>query len=77
MRHDAPFLVKRYAPMIGRPDSKRRVTVAHQDYRLADALRSAREELAFAARYPWPRHAGAWIERRGQAATHGSQRAGV
>lgn len=68
MRYDAPFLVKRYAPMIGRPDSPRRITVAHQEYTLNNAIVSARGELDFAARYPWRRHGGVWVERRGQSA---------
>ncbi len=44
MRHDSPFLVKRYASMIGRPDSPRRVTVAACEYTLEDALATARRD---------------------------------
>lgn len=69
MRHDAPFLVMRRAPMIGRPESKARVTVAHQAYRLADAL-----ELATFYNRNARRHGlrdRYWIEGRGQSARRG------
>jgi hypothetical protein len=68
MRHDAPFLVKRFAPMIGRPESKRRITVAYQAYRLADAIEWARGEQEHAERCSWVRRPALWIERRGQSA---------
>ena len=41
-RTSAPFLVKRLAPRMGRPNSPRRVTIAHQCYSLATALEKAR-----------------------------------
>jgi hypothetical protein len=63
MRHDAPFLVKRYAPMIGRPDGPKRVTMAFQTYALAEAQRWADTERQRAWRAVF------WIERRGQSAT--------
>jgi hypothetical protein len=66
MRHDAPFLVKRYAPMIGRPDSVRRVTVGHQAYTLEAALEFARLNLSAT---PWRAAGPVWIERRGRPAT--------
>lgn len=34
----APFLVKRYAPMIGRPDSPKRITTAFYAYALDHAI---------------------------------------
>jgi hypothetical protein len=69
MRHDAPFVVKRLAPMIGRPDSRRRITVAYQAYRLRDALDWIRGELASLALHPQRRRSAFWIERRGAKAT--------
>lgn len=69
MRHDAPFLVKRYAPMIGRPESARRITVAFQAYRLLDAHDWIRGELLHISRAPWARRSAFWIERRGAPAT--------
>ena len=63
MRHDAPFLVKRYAPIIGRPDGPRRVAVEHQAYTLEAALEWARS-CWHAGQPLGPR----WIERRGQPA---------
>lgn len=42
MTHDAPFVVKRIAPPIGRPDERRRIAVHHGAYTLADALENAR-----------------------------------
>lgn len=41
MRHDAPFVVKRIGPMIGRPESARRIAVEHNAYTLAEALEYA------------------------------------
>lgn len=66
MRHDAPYLVKRYAPMMGRPDSPKRITVAHQAYTLDAALTFARMEQSA---HPWRVRAPHWIERRGQKAS--------
>jgi hypothetical protein len=66
MRHDAPFLVKRFAPMIGRPNSPRRITVAHQAYTLDAALSFARLNLS---PHAWKQQGPVWIERRGQSAT--------
>jgi hypothetical protein len=43
MRFDAPFVVKRLAPTIGRPGVGRRITIAHRAYSLAEALDYARE----------------------------------
>lgn len=43
MRSDQPFIVKRLAPMIGRPDSPRRVTVQGGAYGMGEALELARE----------------------------------
>jgi hypothetical protein len=72
MRHDAPFIVKRYAPMIGRPMTARRVTVAYQAYTLDAALAFARNErdvvTRLAAQCDWLRPATLWIEQRGQTA---------
>ena len=68
MRYDAPFIVKRYAPMIGRPDSPKRVTVAHQAYTLDAALTFARLQLS---ETPWRLSGPCWIEKRGQSAMRG------
>jgi len=73
MKYDAPFLVKRYAPMIGRPESPRRITIAFQTYTLRAALEWCQDEQAHAARQGagvwWSRAAVLYIERRGQPAT--------
>lgn len=69
MRHDAPYLVKRYAPMIGWPASAKRVTVAFQAYSLAAAQQWARIERLRALDVWSARRAVFWIERRGQPAT--------
>jgi len=42
MRHDAPYVVKRLAPMIGRPESPRRIRVEHAAYTMAEAIDAAR-----------------------------------
>lgn len=42
MRHDAPFVVKRFAPPIGRPNAQRRVVLEHNAYSMAEALDAAR-----------------------------------
>jgi hypothetical protein len=68
MRHDAPFLVKRLAPMMGRRDGPRRVTVAFNAYTIQSALVAAGEDQARAARFPHWRESF-WIERRDQPAT--------
>jgi hypothetical protein len=60
-RHDAPYLVKRFATPIGRPDSPRRIAVEYQAYTLEDATRAA---IAASAVY-----GAVWIDRRGQTAT--------
>lgn len=65
MRYDAPFLVKRLAPMMGRPDSPKHVTVAHQAYTLKAAIEFARLQLGPS---PWRQAGPCWIERRGQSA---------
>jgi hypothetical protein len=76
MRVDAPYLVKRSAPPVGRPDEPRRISVESQHYRLDEAIEDARACL-IASRTPgtW-RDAGYglgqcvfWIERRGAPAT--------
>ncbi len=43
MKHQAPFLVKRLAPMIGRPESARRITVAYRASTLEAAITAARD----------------------------------
>jgi hypothetical protein len=43
MRHDAPFVIKRLSPMIGRSTSARRMKVHGRAYTLADALEIAVE----------------------------------
>ncbi len=43
MRTDAPFIVKRLAPPIGRPNEPRRVATDHQAYSLSAALEWARD----------------------------------
>ena len=68
MRHDAPYLVKRYAPMIGHPLGRPRVTVAFQTYTLASAVSWVYGEREHAAKCGWARPATLWIERRGQSA---------
>jgi len=60
VRTDAPFLVKRYAPMMGRPESRRRVVVDYQAYSLEEALHHCRHLI-------WNKGAR-WVERRGQPA---------
>lgn len=67
MRYDAPFLVMRYGPMIGRPASALRVTVAHQAYRLVDALDWIRGEQLHQARRGWWRGVF-WVCKRGEPA---------
>jgi hypothetical protein len=67
VRYDAPFLVKRFAPLLGRPSSRRRTSVAHQAYRLADALEWAQHERRRVRDGVW-----LWIERRQQPATRSS-----
>jgi hypothetical protein len=69
VRHDALFLVKRWASLIGRPDSSRRLTVAYQAYTLATAQRWAADERQRALDVWSRRRAVLWIERRGQPAT--------
>jgi hypothetical protein len=69
MRYDAPFLVKRYAPIFGHPNSARRVTVAYQEYRLTDAIEWARYTNERASNQPRFGPTACWIERRGQPAT--------
>lgn len=74
MKHDAPFLVKRYAPMIGRPDSPRRITIAYQAYTVGAALAWCRQERSYrelegGTGVWWHRQAVLYIERRGQPAT--------
>jgi hypothetical protein len=67
MRYDSPFVVKRLAPMMGRPNSPRRIVVAQQAYTLDEALQEAKNERQ--PRPPfWPGYP-CWIERRGQPAT--------
>ena len=70
MRYNATFLVKRYAPMIGRPESARRITIAAQEYSLRDALTAA-ADLTMTSPRPASRAARSayWIEKRGQPAT--------
>jgi hypothetical protein len=74
MRYDAPFLVKRFAPMMGRPDSKRRVTVAYQAYTVADAVKEAAYERRRHQLQSRLGPASFWIERRGQKAVLPKQR---
>jgi hypothetical protein len=70
MRYDAPFLVKRWAPIMGRPDGPRRISVVYQAYTLETAMHEAT--------YENDRHrrqlvrlgpAAHWIERRGAPAS--------
>jgi hypothetical protein len=74
MRYDAPFVVKRFAPMIGRPESPRRITIAYQAYTLSAAIEWCRQERTQEARTAgtgvwWHRPAVLFLERRGQSAT--------
>ena len=69
MRNDAPYLVKRYAPMMGRPESPRRIAVAFNAYTLESALKEARYERDRVAAQPRLQPASFWIERRGAVAT--------
>jgi hypothetical protein len=41
MKHQAPFVVKRLAPMIGRPESARRITVTYYASTLEAAIEAA------------------------------------
>lgn len=41
MKHQAPFVVKRLAPMIGRPEGARRIAVAYFANTLPEALDAA------------------------------------
>ena len=66
-RHDAPFLIKRLAPMMGHPTGPRRVSVSGHAYTLEGAVEAAREEQARATRHRWLE--AYWVERRGQPAT--------
>jgi hypothetical protein len=84
MRYDAPILVKRLAPMVGRPTSPRRQAVAYQALSLADAERYLRELRQHDAYWrqqalgptsyardevTWRDRRALWIEKRGQPAT--------
>jgi len=76
MRHDSPYLVKRWAPTFGRPAEPRRVTVAYQEYSIAAAVTHARSALQASRRLGSYQSeafghnlAAYWIERRGQPAT--------
>jgi hypothetical protein len=63
MRHDAPFVVKVYGPMIGYGcTGRRRISVAVQCYSLDEALQAAGTDLRQARRDHEPRFY--WIERR-------------
>jgi hypothetical protein len=62
MRHDAQYLVKRFAPTMGRPEMGRRVSVACNAYTLDEALAAIPQLRRFGA-------VAFWIERRGQPAT--------
>jgi len=64
-RHGSPYVVKHLAPMIGRPDSPKRVTVVYAAYSVEEALRFAREPT-------WVR-GPAWVERRGAPASRRCQ----
>jgi hypothetical protein len=70
MRYDAPYLVKRYGPMIGRPESARRISTAAQEYSVFEAL-SAAADLTMTSPRPSSRasRSAFWIEKRGQPAT--------
>lgn len=79
MRSDAPFLVKRYAPMMGRPTSfPRRISIAHQAYTLESALLWACSERNWETRPDapdWQRDAALfWVERRHQSAARSRER---
>ena len=73
MRNDAPFLVRRRAHMIGRPETAERTTVAYRAYTLEHALAWAQNERRIVVRLiaqgaPWARPARLWIEAAGQPA---------
>lgn len=79
MRHDAPFLVMRLAPPMGRSHLPRRVSVAHQAYSLAAALDVARDEQRLSghvlnAADLWRLRSVFWIERRGASARQPTRR---
>jgi hypothetical protein len=65
-RHDAPYLLMRYGPPIGRPDHPPRIAVAYQAYSLEEALQAGRGARG------WPT-GRAWIVRRDRPA-HRRQR---
>lgn len=67
-RDNAPFLVKRLAPMIGAAwEAPRRVTTAVHAYTLDEAMATARHRMRNTTFLGW--HKVYWIERRGQPAT--------
>ena len=53
MKDGATFLVMSYRPMIGRPESARRVRVAYRGYTLADALDGAQRWGRFSRGQQW------------------------
>jgi hypothetical protein len=65
MRYDTPFVVKRWAPPIGRLASPRRLTVAYQAYTLTEALEWCAQAQNQALRYEYFRPAALFIEHRG------------
>jgi hypothetical protein len=50
MRFDAPFVVKRYSPPIGRANAPRRVTIEARAYSLDEAMQYARRNREMFAR---------------------------
>lgn len=74
MRHGAPFLVKRFAPMMGRPDSARRIQLAHNAYSLSEALEWIQREREHIDRVPYLTRPPFWIERRGSMASRPAEK---
>jgi hypothetical protein len=62
MRHDAPFIVKVFGPLIGYASGRRRIALAVSCYSLEEALQAAGSEHRQARRDGEPRHY--WIEKR-------------
>jgi hypothetical protein len=64
MNRGAPYLVMRYSPMIGRPESPRRVDVACRCYTLVAALAAAGAGTPNIHRWFWIVKVGAPAHRR-------------
>lgn len=67
MRYDAPFIIMRLAPTIGRPHAPRRITVQARAYTLEDAMTSAdgpaRRRRALQAMFTREGDSYAWISK--------------